>query len=198
MPGASIKMAIAAAVVRSAVMQHCNNAWLIGSGVAPVDLVRIRPRRNHILQQGRGGAKGLRLAQKIWRLRDLRISLTLSHARNINIRPLEGPPVAGAAFLFPQSAEAPVHCGRAQQSTRPTLHSHYCLYLVAAGGARRTSTHGSDFFFSASGSPLNCRLVGAINGSVRFSFLVWCAKNFARPVYPVDRSERKRPASSES
>ena len=56
-PGASIKMAIAAAVVRSAVMQHCKNAWLIGSGVAPVDLVRIRPRRNHILHQGRGGAK---------------------------------------------------------------------------------------------------------------------------------------------
>jgi hypothetical protein len=26
------------------------------------------------------------------------------------------------------------------------------LYLVAAGGAGRTSTHGSDFFFSASGS----------------------------------------------
>jgi hypothetical protein len=70
-PGASIRMAKAAAVVRSAVMQHCNNAWLIGSGVAPVDLVRIPPRRNHILQQGRGGAKGLRLAQKIWRLRDL-------------------------------------------------------------------------------------------------------------------------------
>jgi len=62
-PGASIKMAIAAAVVRSAVMQHCNNAWLIGSGVAPVDLVRIRPRRNHILQLGRGGAKRLRLAR---------------------------------------------------------------------------------------------------------------------------------------
>jgi hypothetical protein len=34
-PGASIRMAKAAAVVRSAVMQHCNNAWLIGSGVAP-------------------------------------------------------------------------------------------------------------------------------------------------------------------
>ena len=148
------KMAKVAAVVRSAVMQHCKNAWLIGSGVAPVDLVRIRPRRNHILQQGRGGAKGLRFAQKIWRLRDLRISLTLSHARNINIRPLEGPPVAGAAFLFPQSAEAPVRCGRAQQSTRPTLHSHDCLYVVAAGEAGRTSIHGSDFFFSASGSLL--------------------------------------------
>jgi hypothetical protein len=60
-PGASIKMAIAA-VVCSAVMQHRNNAWLIGSGVAPVDLVRIRPRRNRILQQGRGGAKRLWLA----------------------------------------------------------------------------------------------------------------------------------------
>ena len=107
-----------------------------------------------ILIEAPGTAKGLRLAQKIWRLRDLRISLTLSHARNINIRPLEGPPVAGAAFLFPQSAEAPVRCGRAQQSTRPTLHSHDCLYVVAAGGAGRTSTHGPDFFFSASGSLL--------------------------------------------
>jgi len=88
-PGASIKMAMAT-VVRSAVMQHCNNAWPTGSGVAPVDLVRIRPRRNHILQQGRGGAKRLSLAQKIRQLRDLRISLTLGHARNINIRPRFG------------------------------------------------------------------------------------------------------------
>jgi len=27
---------------------------------------------------------------------------------------------------------------------------HYCLFLAAAGGAGRTSPHGSDFFFSAS------------------------------------------------
>ena len=32
--------------------------------------------------------------------------------------------------------------------------SHYCLFLAAAGGAGRTSAHGSDLFFSASGRPL--------------------------------------------
>jgi hypothetical protein len=32
--------------------------------------------------------------------------------------------------------------------------SHYCLFLAAAGGAGRTSAHGSEFFFSASGRPL--------------------------------------------
>jgi len=32
--------------------------------------------------------------------------------------------------------------------------SHYCLFLVAAGGAGRTSAHGSDFFFSISEGPL--------------------------------------------
>jgi hypothetical protein len=32
--------------------------------------------------------------------------------------------------------------------------SHYCLFLAAAGGADRTSAHGSEFFFSASGRPL--------------------------------------------
>jgi hypothetical protein len=58
-PGASIKMAKAAAVVRSAVTQHCNNAWLTGSGVAPVDLVRTL-RRNHIRQLGSEGAKNAR------------------------------------------------------------------------------------------------------------------------------------------
>jgi len=55
-PGVSIKMAKAAAVVRSAVMQHSNNAWLTGSGVAPVDPVRTRPRRNRLRQLGLGGA----------------------------------------------------------------------------------------------------------------------------------------------
>jgi len=56
-PGVSIKMAKAAAVVRSAVMQHSNNAWLTGSGVAPVDPVRTRPRHNHLRQLGLGGTK---------------------------------------------------------------------------------------------------------------------------------------------
>jgi hypothetical protein len=32
--------------------------------------------------------------------------------------------------------------------------SRYCLFLAAAGGAVRTSAHGSDFFFSLSGSLL--------------------------------------------
>ena len=54
-PGVSIKMAKAAAVVHSAVMQHSNNAWLTGSGVAPVDPVRTRPRRNRLRQLGLGG-----------------------------------------------------------------------------------------------------------------------------------------------
>jgi hypothetical protein len=30
----------------------------------------------------------------------------------------------------------------------------YCFFLAAVGGAGRASAHGSDFFFSASGSPL--------------------------------------------
>jgi len=52
--------------------QHCNNAWLTGSGVAPVDLVRTRPRRNQFSQRGPGGAKRLRLPQKLWQLRNVR------------------------------------------------------------------------------------------------------------------------------
>jgi len=61
-PGASIKMAKAAAVVRSAAMQHSNNAWLTGLGVAPVDPVRTRRRQNHVRQPGfRGGCEPLRL-----------------------------------------------------------------------------------------------------------------------------------------
>ena len=56
-PGASITMAMAT-VVRSAVTQHCNNAWLTGSGVAPVRPVHTRRRRqNHVRQPGSGGAE---------------------------------------------------------------------------------------------------------------------------------------------
>ena len=43
-----------ATVVRSVVMQHCNSAWLTGSGGAPVRQVHTRPRRNH-RQQGSEG-----------------------------------------------------------------------------------------------------------------------------------------------
>jgi hypothetical protein len=32
--------------------------------------------------------------------------------------------------------------------------SHYCLFLAAAGGAGRTSPHGSGFFFSGTETPL--------------------------------------------
>jgi hypothetical protein len=32
--------------------------------------------------------------------------------------------------------------------------AYYCLFLVAAGGAGRTSAHGSEFFCFASGRPL--------------------------------------------
>ena len=59
MPGVSIKMAKAAAVVRSAAMQHSNNAWLTGLGVAPVDPVRTRRRQNHVRQPGSRGAERL-------------------------------------------------------------------------------------------------------------------------------------------
>jgi hypothetical protein len=58
-PGVSIKMAKAAAVVRSAVMQRSNNAWLTGLGVAPVDPVRTRRRQNHVRQPGSRGAERL-------------------------------------------------------------------------------------------------------------------------------------------
>jgi hypothetical protein len=55
-PGASIKMAMAT-VMRSAVTQHCNNAWLTGSGAAPARPVHIRRRQNHVRQPGSGGAE---------------------------------------------------------------------------------------------------------------------------------------------
>ena len=73
MPGASIKMAIAAAVVRSAVTQHCNNAWLTGSGVAPVRPVHTRRRQNHVCQPGSGGAeRSVSLGKKLRQLGDVR------------------------------------------------------------------------------------------------------------------------------
>ena len=56
-PGVSIKMAKAAAVVHSAVMQHSNNAWLTGSGVALVRPVHTRRRQNRVRQPGSGGAE---------------------------------------------------------------------------------------------------------------------------------------------
>ena len=63
-------MATAAAVLRSAGTQHWNNAWPTASGVAPVDRVPTRPRRNHLRQLGSEGAKRLRLeaiAPAAWR-----------------------------------------------------------------------------------------------------------------------------------
>jgi len=47
---------------------------------------------------------------------------------------------------------------------------HYCLFLAAAGGAERTSAHGSDFLFFCVRNPFHHRLVGAINVSVVFLF----------------------------
>ena len=69
-PGASIKMAIAVAVLRSAGTQHCNNAWPTDLGVAAVHRVRTRPRRNHPRQLDPGGAKATR-AQRLRQLRDI-------------------------------------------------------------------------------------------------------------------------------
>ena len=70
-PGASIKMAIAVAVLRSAGTQHCNNAWPTDLGVAAVHRVRTRPRRNHPRQLDPGGAKATR-AQRLRQLGDVR------------------------------------------------------------------------------------------------------------------------------
>jgi hypothetical protein len=59
-PGASIKMAIAVAVLRSVGTQHWNNAWPTGSGPAgPVDPVRTDRRQNHVRQLGSRGAERL-------------------------------------------------------------------------------------------------------------------------------------------
>jgi hypothetical protein len=69
-PGASIKMAIAVAVLRSAGTQHCNNAWPTGLGVAAVHRVRTRPRRNHPRQLDPGGAKAT-LAHQLRQLSDV-------------------------------------------------------------------------------------------------------------------------------